>query len=139
MKKFIAFFGIALMLLIFASCGGASTVANWSGSNMDSDLQDNSWTVTADRVNGNITRQDVDFSAENLDMLHVSSMNTDGEVILTLIQGDIEIPVDLTGGTEGFLISGDLQPGNIRLRLDFDNATDVRVTVRWQGAGLFFN
>ena len=139
MKRLFVIICLALMLSALSSCSGAQTIASWSGNNMVSNSEDYSWVVSASRVNGNITRQDVDFGIENLDMLHINSTNSEGEVHLTLIQGDNKIDVNITKEFTGFLITEGLEPGNIIMRLDFDNAVDVHVEIKWQGSAMFFN
>ena len=138
MKKIILFFSILTILVAALSgCGANTTVASWTTSGtVVNNSEDESWELSAGRVNGHI-RRDATFTQDNLDFFFVRSSNTEGEVRLTLIQGDNEFEIDLTGGIDGFIATGGLEPGDIRLRLDFDGATDVNVMITWN-VRLFF-
>ena len=141
LKRLFTFFVIFVVsLTALAACGGeTTTTASWTTSGTLTNIRnDDSWQLSVDRANGHI-RRDVTMTQEQLDMLHVWSWNSEGQSRLTLIQGSTEIEIDLTGGAQGFLITSGLEPGSVRMRLDFEGATDIDVEIRWQASGLFFN
>ena len=141
MKRFIVFLGVLLLFSIaLTGCGSNTTVASWTTSGtLINDSQDESWTLSVGRANGHI-RRNVTFNQGQLDMLNVRGSASDGELTLTLIQGDTRVELDLAQGFDGFVITYGLEPGTIQMRLDFNSATDVDVAIRWQaGGGVFFN
>ena len=132
MKRIIAFFSIlAISVAALSGCGATTTIASWTTSGtVTNQSQDEGWFIAVARANGHI-RRDATFTQGNLDHLFIRSNHTDGEIRLTLIQGDTEIEIELTPGLDVFPVVSGLQPGTIRLRLDFDNATDVEVLITW--------
>jgi hypothetical protein len=136
LRKFIAIFGIVLIFAMLAGCGANSTVASWSTSGtLVNNSRDESWELSVGRANGHI-RRDATLSQDALYNLFVRSTNSDGQVILTLTQGDTEIPIDLTGHFDGFIVTTYFEPGSIRMRLDFESAADVDVLISWQAVSI---
>ena len=138
MKKLFALLSIlTIFVIVLSGCGGNATVASWTTSGtLVNESEDNSWVLSVDRVNGHI-RRDVNFTADNLSIFHTRSFISNGEMTLTMTQGSTEIVIDLTDGLDGFVNTSLFEPGNIRLRLDFHDATDVSLALRWQ-SGFFF-
>jgi len=138
LKKFIAFLSIFVVLsTALAGCGGNFTTATWSTSGtVVNNAEDESWELAIGRVNGHI-RRDVTLSQDQLYMLHVRSNHSGGEITLTLTQGNTEIIAQIEDGHRGFLASTGLSPGTMRMRLDFDSATDVGIDISWR-TGFFF-
>ena len=132
MKRIIAFFSIlAISAAALSGCGANTTIASWTTSGtVTNQSQDEGWFIAVARANGHI-RRDATFTQDNIYHFFIRSSNTGGEVRLTLTQGDTEVEFDLTGETDVFPILSGFQPGNIRLRLDFDSATDVEVLITW--------
>ena len=132
MKRIIAFFSIlTFFAAVLSGCGANTTIASWTTSGtVTNQSEDERWFLAVGRANGHI-RRDANFTQDNLDFFFIRSSNTEGEVRLTLIQDDTEIEFVLYPGLNDFINVGGLQPGNIRLRLDFDNATDVEVMITW--------
>ena len=137
MKRLIVFLSILVVLFITLTGCGGGTVASWTTSGtLVNNFDDDGWELSVGRANGHI-RRDVTLSQEQLDMLHVRSRHSGGEITLTLTQGDTEI-TSLLGEQElEFIVTTGLEPGTVRIQLDFDSATDVDVEISWR-AGFFF-
>ena len=137
-KRFFAL-GILFMLVVsLTACtfeftqSPSGAVTSWSTSGrITHNREADSWLITVNRVNGH-ARRDIDFTAESLSALHVESTNSDGSVSLLITQGEVTRTIDLTGEFNQVLdISNDFQPGSVRLRLEFENAETVRVSLSW--------
>ena len=129
--SFIGLFAILIFLL--AGCGGTDTVVvttGWSSLNERTVREVDSWSYTASRINGN-ARRDIDFSAEELANLHVSSSNSEGNIQLTLSQGDIEETFDISDSFFGSIDTSAFESGQIRVALRFDGARDIDLLINW--------
>jgi len=124
------------MMLVFAfalvACGygGTATTSSWSNSGLSQDSQLDSWSITADRVNGHSLRR-LDLTAYQLANIFVASNHTSGAVNVVLIQGDNEQSFSIANDFSGILDTSNFEPGNIRMRLNFANAQDVDIYVSW--------
>jgi len=128
---------LTVLVMGLVACGGNSTVASWTTSGtLVNDSLDESWTLSIGQANGNI-RRDARFNQQNLDFFFVRASIGSGNATLTITQGSNETIIDLSDGMDGFISTAGLGPGNIRLRLDFDNATDVEIEISWE-ARFFF-
>ena len=134
MKKLFAFLMISLTLSIFSSCDEPVSISvfhTWTTSGtLSHTMETDRWGIVVTNVNGRAWR-DIDFSVESLGSTRVKSTNNFGEVRLTLIQGDIEMTIDLTDEFYGLLDTSGFEPGKIRLRLDFINAESVNISINW--------
>lgn len=93
-------------------------------------VKDDAWSTTASGING-YCRVDKTLSADNLAAFHVSSTNNGGKVFLIVTQGDAEKTFEVTGEYNDTVDMSEFEPGRIRLRLEFENAKDVNVSVSW--------
>lgn len=110
-----------------------TTVNSGTFSNFHSSARDDHWLVVARSANGR-ARIDRTLTAEELSNLRVEGA-ADGGIALRVEQRDsagaFAMTVDLTGQVSGDIDLQAFDPGRIRLVLEFNHATDVNVTVRW--------
>ena len=134
MKKFFSALAVMLMLAVFSGCNESVSISvfhTWTTYGMQSHVMEaDRWEVHVASVNGRAWR-DINFSAENLGAIRVKSTNNYGEARLTLIQGYTRMTIDLTEEFYGLLDTGDFEPGEIRLQLDFINAESVSISINW--------
>ena len=130
-KRLVTLLGIsAIILFALTGCVGNSMSFAWSiigGSHTEGN---NSWTITANTVNGHASRK-INFSADNLAALHVKNTNSEGKVSITLTQGNTEKTFDVSGTFDGSIDTSAFAPGKITIRLDFESAKTVDVAVNW--------
>ncbi|MCL1883203.1 MAG: hypothetical protein FWF81_05550 [Defluviitaleaceae bacterium] len=93
-------------------------------------VTDNTWRATPYRANGN-SRVDYTFTAANLEAMTVESTNAEGRISLTFTQGDTERAFDVTNEFHENIDMSGFEPGRIRVRLVFENASDVNTLIRW--------
>jgi hypothetical protein len=122
---------LAVLVFVLVGCNGTGVVnTGWSSSNELTVREIDSWSYTASRINGN-ARRDINFSAEGLSNLYVSSSNGEGSIRLTLSQGDVEETFDISGSFSGYIDTSAFEPGQIRVALRFDNAQDIDLFINW--------
>ena len=131
-KRLFALGLLAVLVFALAACGGSSTASTWSGSNSGrSEVREvDSWEVTARSINGYGYR-DIEFSAENLAALHASISYSNGSVTMTLSQGSVENVINISTDFNENIDMSDFSAGRIRVRLDFDNTSDVSIDIGW--------
>ena len=93
-------------------------------------VANNTWRASPARANGS-SRVNYTFTATNLDNMTVRNTNTEGMVSLTFTQGDAEKTVDITGDFNENIDMSSFEPGQITLRLVFENATNVEALISW--------
>jgi len=130
-KGLLIFSALALLTLLLAGCGALSTSFSGSDRNSSSRLTADGWTYTADSVNGRLTTRNLTLTAENLASLHVESRIGSGGASLILMQGDNERTIDISGNFSGYIDTSGFEPGDIRLRLQYDSARNVNVSITW--------
>ena len=121
---------LAVLAFVLVGCDNAVVTTNWVATNERSTSTSDSWSYTARSIRGN-ARRDIDFSAEELSNLHVNSINSEGSIRLTLLQGDTEEVFDISGSFYGNIDTSAFEPGRIRLALRFDNARDIELFINW--------
>lgn len=140
MKKRVVIIGVAAMLVIAVIVAvvlaviftrEGVVVKSGSSSVAISYVKNDTWTTTASSVNGNY-RVDKTFDSGNLASFHASSTNSIGKIVLKLIQGDVEKSIDITGEFNDKIDMSEFEPGRIRLRLEFEHATDLSISVSWK-------
>lgn len=94
-------------------------------------VQDDTWSTSASKING-YCRVDKTFNSDNLAAFRVDGTNSGGKVFLTLIQGDVEKTIEITGEFNDEIDMSECKPGRIRLRLEFENAEDIDISVSWK-------
>ncbi len=131
-KRFIG--GVAILVTVLAvvlsGCGAATMSASWAGTAFSHQEPDDGWTVSAGTLKGSATRN-VTFSADNLAALQVTNVNSGGTVSFTITQGDTEKAFDINGNFSGAIDMGGFAPGDISLRLDFEEAEGVELNMKW--------
>ncbi|MCL2198535.1 MAG: hypothetical protein FWB80_06400 [Defluviitaleaceae bacterium] len=93
-------------------------------------VANNTWRVSPARANGS-SRVNYTFTAANLEALTVRSTNAEGNISLTLTQGDTEKTIDITSQFYKNLDMNGFESGRIRLHLVFENARDVDTLISW--------
>ena len=123
---------MAAIVAITACSGETRVVSTWTMSGaLTHNIEANSWLISINRVNGN-SRRDVTFTSESIRALHVENTNNGGSVALVITQGEAQRRIDISGNFNEILdISDDFEPGSIRLRLEFESAENVRVSLSW--------
>jgi len=130
-KKIIAIaVALALVLAIAGCASGVGARSSWSGRNIQQSSPQGSWTITAAALRGHSTRT-LDLTAEELATLYINSTIGGGEVQLTISQDDVLESVYLTGEFGQVIDTSAFEPGQISLRLDFWQAEDLIVHMRW--------
>lgn len=131
-KRLFALGLLAVLVFALAGCGGSATGSTWSGSNSGRNevREVDKWEVTARSING-YGHRDIEFSAENLATLHANITYTGGSVTMTLSQGSVENVINIPTDFDENIDMSDFGAGRIRVRLDFDNASDVNVNINW--------
>ena len=127
-KRLIAFGVLLSIIIVLTACGDYNS---WSGTMMSSRGTGNDWSISARTVRGHTVRT-VSFTAEELAALRIDSENEDGKISFTMTQGEIEIVTDISGEFNDNIDTSGFEPGRIRLRLDFEAASGVNVTVNWE-------
>ena len=137
-KRFFAL-GILIVLVIalnactfdFTRSPSGDIATSWTTSGLTHNHEANRWHISANRVNG-YTRRDINFTAESLSALQIATSNNGGNISLAITQGETNKLVELAGEVNETLdISNDFEPGNIRLRLEFEDAENVVITLNW--------
>jgi len=94
-------------------------------------VKNDTWSTTASKFNGHC-RVDKTFDSDNLAAFYVNSTNSSGKVFLIIIQGDVEKTIEITGEFNDKIDMSEFEPGRIRLRLEFEHAEDLNVSVSWK-------
>jgi len=94
-------------------------------------VKNDTWSTTASKFNGHC-RVDKTLNSDNLATFRVNSTNSDGKVFLKLTQGDVEKTIEITGEFNDKIDMGEFKPGRIRLRLEFEHAEDVNISISWK-------
>jgi len=132
-KKIFSLVMVVAAIIVMAACASETrVVSSWTTSGTLTHYNEaDSWFISVNRVNGH-SRRDVTFTSESLSALHVQNTNSNGSVILIITQGETERRVDISDNYNEILdISDGFEPGSIRLRLEFEHAENVRVSLRW--------
>ena len=130
MKKRIILF--ALVLAIFSvMVAGCNYMSNaWSCTGLSNNLNNDSWVLKANSVNGHGIGKIV-LTSDTLATVHIDSTNSDGTVSLIISQGDTERTVDINKNFSGNIDMSGFTAGRINFRLDFANAKDVNFSMNW--------
>jgi len=107
-----------------------ASMSSGSFTSRSESFRNSQWTFSARSANG-WTRRSPNLSAEELLAFHVSSSSGDG-VTLLLEQGEHSEAIDISGNFHGYVDLRRFEPGRIRVTLQFDQARDVHVTMRWR-------
>lgn len=94
-------------------------------------VKDDTWSTSASKING-YCKVDKTFNSDNLAAFCVSSTNSDGKVFLKLIQGDVEKTIEITGEFNDKIDMSEFKSGRIRLRLEFEEAEDIDISISWK-------
>jgi len=132
-KKIFSFVMVVATIIVMTACSSETrVVSSWTTSGtLTHNNEVDSWLISVNRVNGN-SRRDITVTSESLTALHVENTNSNGSVNLIITQGETERMIDISGNFNEILdISDDFEPGSIRLRLEFENAENVRVSLSW--------
>ena len=132
-KKLFSLVMVVATIIVMTACSSETrVVSSWTTSGtLTHNNEVDSWLISVNRVNGN-SRRDITFTSESLTALHVENTNSNGSVNLIITQGETERMIDISGNFNEILdISDDFEPGSIRLRLEFENAENVRVSLSW--------
>ncbi|MCL2361322.1 MAG: hypothetical protein FWC73_05875 [Defluviitaleaceae bacterium] len=124
---------IAAIIVAITACSSETrVVSSWTTSGtLTHNNEVDSWFISINRVNGNSMR-DITFTSESLTELHVENTNSSGSVVLIITQDETERRIDISDNFNEILdISDDFEPGSIRLRLEFESAENVRVSLSW--------
>ena len=132
LTKMMAMLAVATFCVVVLS---GCTVFNGSSSNMNHTYANQTWTVTAASVNGNL-RRNFDIGEENLSRISITATSTEGTIELVLSQGDVTQSIDITNGfataqTMDFSASFDHEE-RVQIRLNFDSARNVNVVISWR-------
>lgn len=123
---------VALAVIVFVLGGGKiGEVSNsLSGMMLLNQEKADSWTISASTLKGHAIRR-IDFSSDNLSALHIDNANSGGTVSLTITQGDTEKTFDINENFSGDIDMSGFKSGRISLRLDFKEAKDVKLVMKW--------
>lgn len=126
----LALLAVAVVVAMLLTRGGF-VVKSGAMSGCMSLVRGTTWRTTAHRIDGHC-RVDQSLDAGQLAALRVTSTNGSGRVVLLLSQGATTRSVDLSGGFDGPVdVHGFAPDRRTRLRVDFRDARDVRLDVRW--------
>ncbi|MBW0254715.1 hypothetical protein [Cellulomonas sp. PS-H5] len=126
----LALLAVAVVVALLLSRGGV-VVKSGAMSGCVSLVRGTTWRTTAHRIDGHC-RVDASLDAGRLAALRVTSTSSSGRVVLLLSQEGTTRSVDLSGGFDGPVDTHGFEPGTrTRLRVDFRDARDVRLDVRW--------
>ncbi|MCL2351860.1 MAG: hypothetical protein FWC55_04930 [Firmicutes bacterium] len=129
-KRLITLGLLAALTAALVSCGEETMSNAWSATNAAWDLQSDSWTITADSVNGHATRN-VTLSSDSLVAMHAKTANSSGRISLVATQGSTERTFDINGDFDENIDMSDFSQGKVSLRLEFEDAKDVDVFLNW--------
>ena len=132
-KKIFSLVMVVATIIVMTACSSETrVVSSWTTSGtLTHNNEVDSWFISVNRVNGN-SRRDITFTSESLAGLHIENTNSNGSVVLIITQGETERMIDISGNFNEILdISNDFEPGSIRLRLEFENAENVRASLSW--------
>ncbi|MCL2817278.1 MAG: hypothetical protein FWD39_02690 [Clostridiales bacterium] len=130
-KRFIALGMLLIFAIALAGCVGNGMVFSGSSSGMRKELKDGSWKITAKSINGTATRTVYMNALDVKGAMRVTNANSEGKVFLIISQGDVEKTVELSGEFSEDIDMSDFEPGSVKLRLKFEKAKDVKVTITW--------
>ncbi|MCL2677437.1 MAG: hypothetical protein FWE85_00100 [Clostridiales bacterium] len=129
-KRFVALGMLLVFAVALASCVGMGMSFSGSSSGMKKNLKAYVWEISATSLNGTATRT-VNLNAEELANFLVNNTNSEGKVSLTIIQGDVDRTVGLSEEFDEKIDMSDFEPGRVKLRLKFENAKDVDISITW--------
>jgi hypothetical protein len=113
-----------------AGCTGEEITVSWTATELSHEHTRGSWAVTADTIDGYAYR-DVTFGTGNLVSFYAESGNRRGRVTLTLAQDGVEKVLTLDREYAGRVDMDGFKPGRVHMRLDFENATDLALSLNW--------
>ena len=130
MKKLLVL-GIAILLaVLLVGCNTNTMSSFWTGaSGVKSDLQDDSWGMTAKTVNGNAMRN-IYMTQESLSALYVDNTNSEGKVMV-IILGPEERSFDVSGSFHMKLDTSGLEPGWYTIRLECEGVKNWDLRIKW--------
>jgi len=113
--------------------GGGATMNNGVWSVRSTSYRNNVWTETV-RSGRGTSRRTHTLNTEQLHHFHVESTNEEGSLFLFLEQGDIVVEIFLSPDYFGpvNLHEHGLEPGRIRMTLQYDRVRNSRTTISWQ-------
>lgn len=94
-------------------------------------VKNDTWTTRASKING-YCRVDKNFNTENLASIWINSSNSGGKIFFVMKQGDVEKTIEITGEFNSRIDMNEFKAGRIRLRLEFEHAKDLTVSVSWK-------
>ena len=99
-------------------------------------VTNDTWRVRSSRANG-YSRVYYIFDETDLATMHVNSRNATGSIHLTFTQGDLERTVDISNEYYGYIDLSGFEPGEVRLRLEFEDAVQINITISWGEDNIF--
>ena len=120
----------AAVLFFVLPTGFGAGYYSWYGTNLSRSAKADSWTISANTVNGSGTRN-LEFDSVNLSALHVESVNKEGTVLLKLTQGDTKKFINITGGFAAYIDMNDFKPGSIKMSLEFEKVKNLKLKINW--------
>lgn len=88
------------------------------------------WTFNALSANGTATRT-ARLNENELTAFRVDSINANGDVFLTITQGNTTNTIDISKGFDGYIDMSEFTPGRIRMELNFERVEGVNTAIRW--------
>lgn len=125
---------IIIIAFVFWVIINASIVNSGTFLRVDSGISDESWWLQGEYANGKTTFR-IDLMEEDLsNTLVINSSLSEGEMYLTVTQGELEQRVNLNG-TEDIMRSVDLSiftVGRVEMQLSFNRARNIDVMAYWR-------
>lgn len=121
---------IAIIVLAITFTREGAVIKSGAISNGMSYVKNNMWSTHASKING-YCRVDKKFTSTDLANFRVNSSNIGGEIFLILIQGDIEKKIEISKEFNKKIEMNAFEAGRIRLRLEFEQAKDLKVFITW--------
>ncbi|MCL2603280.1 MAG: hypothetical protein FWD90_02240 [Defluviitaleaceae bacterium] len=123
-------FVMGIIHFVQSDFSGLSSGRNGTFISSSNSINNREWNFRARSVNGWVYRT-LDLNARQLNAFHVSGYSN-GNVSLRLEQGERMEAIDITGSFHSSIDMSAFEPGRIRVTLEFDNAHDVDIIVRWR-------
>lgn len=122
---------IAVIVLVVTFTREGAVVKSGAISKGVSYVKNDTWLTSASKING-YCRVDKKFDSTNLANFRVNSSNNDGKIFLVLKQEGIEKRIEITGKFNSKIDMRDFKAGRIKLRLEFEQAKDLKIAVNWK-------
>ena len=107
---------------------GARQIGSFAG--YDDILRNGVWTISAERANG-YSRRTPALRGVEMDVFHVISTG-DGNISLRIEQERHIETIDISNSFDGHIDLHRFEPGRIGITVEFDQAEDVNITIRWR-------